>query len=284
VFVHDEFICLRPQKCASVRIGEILCEHVGGELRGHHQRIDIPLGERKVITSIRNPWSWYVSLWAFGCKGGGNARYRLTSPPPRLRSFPRFMLRSRRAAVPRAIALQDFKARRNRDPESWKPLYADADDPELFRQWLRRVHDPSTAAMLDPYYAACGVANIAGLLTWRYLRLVVRDIALLHERRDWTNDDLLDLDRQQNLCTYVMRIEDLPTELPAALKSVGYKMSDERRASIIAAASSRSNVSNHRPSADYYDDASIALVAAREHLVIEKHGYEPPVASLTPRE
>lgn len=276
MFVHDRFVCLQLQKCASVRIGEILREHVGGQMRGHHERIDIPLGDRKVIASIRDPWSWYVSLWAFGCKGSGGVRYRLTEPPARARSLPRSLLRARANERPLAEAVRDFDAWRRRDPSSWEPLYADVDDPELFRAWLRRVLDPAPARVLDPHYGSSGVARVAGLLTWRYLRLYVRDLSALHARSRRSYEDLVALDQRENVCTYIMRIDRLAEELLAALAAVGCPPDDAQREAIVAAAGVRSNVSRHRPSVEYYDAPTVALVAERERLIVDKHGYDVP--------
>lgn len=56
------------------------------------------------IGVIRNPFSWYVSLWAFGCSGKGTFRRELLK------------------VYPEAIE-----------------LYADSSDVKLFRKWLKFV-------------------------------------------------------------------------------------------------------------------------------------------------
>jgi hypothetical protein len=276
VFVHDQFICLQLQKCASVRLGEILREHLPGEMRGHHERIDFPIGDRQVIGAVRDPWGWYVSLWAFGCKGSGGVRYRLTDVRPRLRSFPRTVRRAQADGRPLREAVRDFAAARRRNPDAWRHRYGDVDDPERFRSWLRGVLDPATARVLDPLYGSSRVAEAGGLLTWRYLRLFVRDLERLAAPRGWTAESLAEFDARENACRYVMRIDRLGDEIVAALDTVGVALDDAQRASIREAASVRSNTSRHLATAEYYDEATLALVAERERFLIDKHGFMPP--------
>jgi hypothetical protein len=60
------------------------------------------------------------------------------------------------------------------------------------------------------------------------------------------------------------------------LERAGYDRSDPRLAQAEEASQSTKNVSRRHPIAYYYDAESVALVAAREQLVIDKYGYEPP--------
>jgi hypothetical protein len=270
VFVNDSLICLQLQKCASVRLGEILTEQLGGELRGHHERIDIPVGDRRVIASIRDPWSWYVSLWAFGCKGSGGVHYRLTAPRPRRRALVSSVLGRSESGT------REVVANLKRDPDVWRRRYSNVDDPLLFREWVRGVLDPENARVLAPAYASSGVADAAGLLTWRYLFLSVRDLAALTTSRQWSVAKLKALDEHENVCTYVMRVDRLATELPAALDAAGVALLPETRAAIEHATTVRKNTTRHRPAAEYYDRATIDLVADREQLILDRYGFVPP--------
>lgn len=101
MFRHDRFVYLQMQKTGGTRIAEILSEVVGGEqVNPKHTSIANP--DRPVIGSIRSPWAWYVSLWAFGCQGEGGYRTSL------LESYPEL-----------------------------EHLYSDVENTVYFREWLR---------------------------------------------------------------------------------------------------------------------------------------------------
>ena len=80
MFVCENLIYLQLQKTGCSQVTRLLEETVGGEQRRKHGRLDEPLSGRLLVGSIRNPWDWYVSLWAFGCSGRGAIRRRLTHP------------------------------------------------------------------------------------------------------------------------------------------------------------------------------------------------------------
>jgi hypothetical protein len=81
MYIADRLIYLRLQKTASTHIGKFLQSMIPGRLIGGHRRLqERRLAVRRyIIGSIRNPWDWYVSLWAYGCQGKGGLYKWLTS-------------------------------------------------------------------------------------------------------------------------------------------------------------------------------------------------------------
>src|SRR6185503_14274720 len=71
MFVSDRLIYLQMQKTASTHVARVLAEVVGGEQHQQHIRLRVEPEGRLVAISIRSPWDWYVSLWAYGCREGG---------------------------------------------------------------------------------------------------------------------------------------------------------------------------------------------------------------------
>jgi hypothetical protein len=67
------------------------------------------------------------------------------------------------------------------------------------------------------------------------------------------------------------RMEQLRTELPAALAEIGETLTDDLREYIAAAPAL--NTSEHDAYSRFYDDELAALVAERDQLVIARHGY-----------
>jgi len=97
----DNLIYLQMQKTGCTRIAEIITDLCGGKPVGRKHGTLIAKPDKLVIGSIRNPWAWYVSLWAFGCEGKGMIRERLTR---------------------------------------YRNVYTEAEDIDAFRQWLTIVY------------------------------------------------------------------------------------------------------------------------------------------------
>ena len=78
MFETDRLIYLQMQKTGCSHVADLLDRCYGGEQTNKHA----PLGqqlltEKYVAGSVRNPWSWYLSLWSFGCQRGGSMHGRL---------------------------------------------------------------------------------------------------------------------------------------------------------------------------------------------------------------
>jgi hypothetical protein len=292
MIVTDQLVFLQLQKCASSRIAEIILEELGGRRDRQHNRVDSPrladlprsatavpegIRGKPVLGSVRDPWSWYVSLWSFGCTGQGALRYSTTAPPPRRRAAVRAMYDAARYGRSLRHSVATFRAQRNRDVAEWSRLYADPDDPALFRAWLRAVLDPASAVVIDPEYARTWLPGSSGLFTWRYIRLFWDDLPRVFQRDgDVGTRDLWALDQQHNLCTAIIRIDRLQSELISALEAAGVPIDNEGRTRLMQQCGVRRNASRHRSPTQYYDDETLDLVSAYERLIVTKHGYSRP--------
>ena len=288
MLVNDRLVALRLRKCATAYLVTTLQAVVGGELRKSlelgrdsptsHGRIDFPLDGRRVVATVRNPWSWYTSLWAYGCGGQGGLYARATQTRS-ARSTVGAMVRETREthALPRRSIAQHFSLPAR--SAGWTELYADPQDVDAFREWLRRVLDPKWARLVEPWYGATGMPQVAGLLTWRYLALFSRDTAPLLAPRGFDSMERLRVfDEEQNVCTDIIRADRIAAELPGVLTRAGYELDDRRRAVLTehTTASARRNTSNHRPWREYYDADAAELVRVRERLVVERFDFDPP--------
>jgi hypothetical protein len=288
VLVNDRLVVLRLRKCATAYIVTAIRAVVGGEFRKSleigrdvptsHGRIDFPLDGRRVVGTVRNPWSWYTSLWAYGCEGRGGLHARVSAT----RSA-----RSTIGAMAREVRSErrfphDAVARFRAAPPAsagWPELYADADDVDAFREWLRRVLDPQHAPLVEPWYGETALPPSIGLLTWRYLALFSRDADVLVGTPSFDSlAALVAFDEEQNVCDEILRTDRIGTELPGVLARAGYELDPTQQATLTERTSGteRRNASQHRQWREYYDAASTALVARRDALVVERFGFEPP--------
>jgi hypothetical protein len=288
MFVSDRLVYLQMQKTASTHIAKALAAVVGGEQHLQHKRLVIDPHDRLVVASIRDPWSWYVSLWAYGCRGGGGAHglYHLTtSRPPDLveigtRSI-RYVRANRRWP---GTVLSEARAERARlrsvRTDLWRSVYTSPDDITAFRGWLRFMFDPERAPELPgqpPRYGETGLAPHSGFMTFRYLTLLADDRARLAEPGAVDSlDALRQFDRVHTVHDDMIKIEDLEPELLRVLKRAGYELSDAQLATLAEHCRTKTNASEHLTTREYYDDVALELVGTREKFLIDKYGYEPP--------
>jgi len=87
MLVGERVIYLQLQKTGSTRITDLIQATVGAEERHKHDRIrredlaDPEIAARRILGSIRSPWSYYVSLWAYGSRRAGGIYERTTATP-----------------------------------------------------------------------------------------------------------------------------------------------------------------------------------------------------------
>lgn len=271
MFVSDQLVFIELHKTGCTHIRHLLRELLGGEFAGKHNQPGAELftGDRVFLGSVRNPWDWYVSLWAYGCDRKGFIQIRTTHDALRLRGLgwrddPR-------------QALREFLVQRpSRHAPEWRRSYRDAGDPGGFRQWLHMVHDSACWPDLGEGYARSSVSHVAGLLSYRYLQLFTcRDDR--HDRLDGIDSfaQLAEHDRKKCFIDHFIRNEQLESDLFLALQRAGFNVPQAKQAEILSRP--RTNTSSHKLGpAHYYDADSEALVAARDKLIVDKFGYTAP--------
>lgn len=266
--ITDKLIYLELQKTASAHIEALLTQLVGGKQLGVHKPFQgSEYVGKAIIGSIRNPWDWYVSVWAYGCSGRGGLQRYLTQ-----RGFKKILLGVRDGRF--AESWHELIKR----TRPWKPLYRNSRDVQRFRRWLKLVCDPRQRRAIDWQYSIHPVSRFAGLMTYRYGRLYLKDFLQKHSFPALRNlSDLRDFDKKSNLLNHVICVESLEDDLIRVLGEIGYRLSPEDIDFVRKAKREKENTSEHGAVAPYYDQAAVNLVAQREAFIVQKYGYQPPV-------
>lgn len=269
MFQCDQLIYIQLQKTACTHIASQLAETFGGEQVGKHNPATAEQLKSNAyfVSSIRNPWDWYLSLWTFGVQGRGDLMRRLTK-----KHYARVLKSA--VANPKANYGGLFYEL-NKDTGFWQSLYDCSDNPASFRKWLRLIHDPSQSRFLGEGYADTGLAGLCGFMTHRYLQLCCRDSAYLGSRRSIADyADLVRFEREHCYIDFFVRQESLEDDLCAAIEKVRpLTLAEEER----IRAAKKTNTSKRSLSiSDYYDGETLGLVSERDRLLIEKFGYSPP--------
>ncbi len=268
MFVSERLVYLELQKTGCTHIGTLLANCIAGKQIGKHNRLpaDLAASGRYVVGSIRDPWDWYVSLWASGCRHYGGFWERVTQ-----RSFRRPLVRRRHLWRD----LVDIRRETSKPVGAWKRTYADPRDQKLFREWLGLAFSPKRRYDFGEKYGSSAIASFAGLLTFRYTNLYSKDVSHLFSR-NCTNDieELVEFDKENNILDFVIRNESLERDLIEALRCAGYGLTDEQVDGIHAA--EKTNISSREDVGYYYDEETVEMVMRMERFIIEKYGYVPP--------
>jgi hypothetical protein len=270
MFISDKLVFIQLHKSGSTHIAKLLSRLVDGRRKGKHNPATPALLEsgRNFLGSIRNPWDWYVSLWAYGCDRKG-AVYIIT----RDQGLLRLLGLGWRADFKRA--LERLRNQKPRNPKAWRRVYADVNDVSCFRDWLYMMNDETYWEEFGEGYAYSPVNRFAGLLTYRYVRLFCRQSDEAHHENLASFEELLSYERQNCYIDHFIRTENLEDDLLAALGRIGVLIPEDRQAEVRA--SKRTNTSSRKGStASFYDEGTVSLISDREKLIIKKFGYTAP--------
>jgi len=275
VFINDKIAYLQLQKTACTHVASVMHSLSPGAFRIKHSPLREDVGDRLVVGSVRNPWDWYVSLWAYGCLRRGVMYAQLTCP------FPKLAYRMFRASALHpnlwAQTAQKVAYNAHKDHREWIDYYADVNDPNLFRAWLKAMMSDDGKRYLMEDYPVLPLRVFAGLLTFRFLQLHVDHT---HWRRCAaeirSRDDLRALYQRHVIIDRFIRMENLGDDFSTILNDLGIPHHLEEIKN-----RSKTNVSEHRHASYYYDEETIELVRSHDLLIVEEFGYVAPAIQTT---
>ena len=272
MFINDQIIYLHLQKTGGTHVTRLLTEYLGGTNPCKHGRLDRAVDGRTVIGSVRNPWDWYVSLFAYGCMGDGAIKGCLTTGRSRL------ALQTLRAAArypDRWPKLPQLMLRQAilHDTSFWRRIYADAADISAFREWLYAIHTPQIQNMVFEDTRPMPLHGFAGLYSARVVYLYSDIAAWDTMARKISSQSSLDtFYRTHSVLDRTIKTESLVIDLAAIIADVGRL---DITASILEQ-HGKTNASKRASVERYYDKDTIALVADRDRLVVDLFGYTGP--------
>lgn len=272
MFLEDRFVYVDLNKTGTVTVLNALSDLGFKPLRNkHHAKpSQEDIAGRAVFATIRDPWSYYLSLWGYGVKHGN-----LSGPYRALTEFAPLKSRGVRLnPVGGTLSVVPYLVRSVR--EDWTRNHADfygAMEPDHFRRWLRKVMDPRTAPLLSGAYSGSSVSRFAGLYTYRYCNLLCMDNDTLHSRK---LRNLEDLKRWEADACYVDRFiqtENLNEELSRHLQELGLVADAGQVLAVLPEKGRNVSVGSEKNRNRFYTPELVGLVAQREQLLIDKFGY-----------
>jgi hypothetical protein len=276
MFVADGLVYLELQKTGGSHICRLMERYLHARPEGKHNRVTADIASAHVIGSIRNPWDWYVSLWAYGVGGRGAVRTRTVTGVDfnyYHRLLPLAMGKHWLTPGELASCLWHDAVKPVR---RWRSTYHDSSDPALFRAWLKMLLDKKRRFDIGEGYGFSPLSEHAGLLTYRYFRLYTIGDSVYRDRRLAKAGAIADFDREFNITRGMIRTESLEDDFVRVLSEAGRQLDAGQIEAIRSRQTGKTNASERRPAGFYYDDDTIGLVARRERYLIEKYGYHAP--------
>lgn len=277
MLISEKLVFVELQKTGSTHIKRLLKEIVGGKNDGKH---NVPTPEllasgKPFLGSVREPWGWYLSLWSYGCQQQGELFLRLTNEKKWEKTLERIKARKAEAAEggegKRMVLPENMGAERAKT--YW---YADPENAEAFREWLRVVCSLQTRRVVEAGFAQSPISKLGGLMTFRYFHLFVRGADKIPESTT-TQEALKAFESQNLLLKHIIRQDSLADDLAKALTDCGVELTDAHR-KLIYDTKPTNKSTRPRSFEHYYDAASVDLVARRERFIIDKFGYQRPRA------
>lgn len=286
MLISDKLIYLELPKTACSHIRDLLQLLIGGEIIGKHNRPPnylLQKNDKFIVGSIRNPWDWYVSLWAFGCDGKGSLYSRLTSKKLNKKGLISFKELNTINAFSLPIFVRIILENYRKNINLYKEIYSDSKNPQKFRQWLKLILEltSDTKFYLGDGYPFSSISTFAGFYTYYYIRLFAENFADVYTKRFENTEELRKFDQDNNILHDVIRVEALESDLVKIINKIGYNVdwSDLELISTFkpnwhSNKNSKTNSSSRNKKYQYYyDSESIELVSRREKFMIQKYGY-----------
>jgi uncharacterized protein YlbG (UPF0298 family) len=255
MFISDKLVYLALQKTGCTHVLKLLTSTpaLPGKIIGKHntiydvKKVDLgDLNSKIKAGNIRNPWDWYVSLWAFGSMGKGGLYDQIV----RKRFY-------RKINYPVSFFTPVKK---------WKHAYSDAENPELFREWLKLLLVSRRKDLAG--YGKANAGKIIGLLTYRYLELYSYNFKK-QKRLINSYNQVVEFDKKNNFIDFYIRNEHLETDFKTLMEKLQIEDGPVDKALNIP----KTNSSVRRNYKDYYDEELTGLVREKEKLIIDKHNY-----------
>jgi len=273
MIVTDAAVFLQLPKCASTSLQFTLKQRFHGRSFGKHSRIEIAPQEavagKPIVGGIRDPLSWYLSLWQFGCLRKGIHWKTATAPvvPGVLPAYVK--ARFKHAAVTQTADnyARHIDCEACRDPTLWQELYADPNDIAAFRRWLELIHVPRHQFVCFPDYGYAAYREEAGLFTHVFLQLYTKYNDNLYKQGPSSLASYLNLDKI--LPNRLIRQASFADDFVWVLKETNHDVSAELEAEIKK--KRKVNVSGSQLNrSDFYDQKSREFVLSKDRLLYDQ--------------
>lgn len=265
MLISNKFLYFQLHKTGSSFTKKVLVNLIKDiKVTKPHTRIDFKNKEdllhgfenKMKVGNVRNPWDWYVSLWAYGCLKKGGLYKKMTTKE-----------RLTIAKLPQTIKTYLKTGVKHKNSTLWENLYSDYSNKDNFRLWLKLILQKQNNTLGEGYIES-PISTTVGLFTYRYLNLYCYNgIDDIKNERDYQKIEMFN--EKNNFIEIVFKMESLNQDLIDNYSIFGIELEELQKA-LAGSAKNESPRNNYR---DYYDKGSQELVNEKDKLIIEKYDY-----------
>ena len=269
MFISDRLCFLELGKTGCSYIREVLSENIPqGNLTHIHDTIDSELlnSNQFFLGSIRNPFDWYVSLWAFGClhKKKDPLYSNLTSRrinPFRLSSINKNYLKKIKFISNQLIKNIGIN----------KKLYSDPLNVDNFREWIKMILEKKNKNQLGEHYAISNTNKFIGYMTFHYLLRFIKPnkLYMLFNNEINNYEDLKSFDKNFNFIMSMLKFESIDQDLI----NIFNKLNIPINKTVILQKKAVNKSVRLKNTMDYYNAETIKIVRQNDSLIFEKYRY-----------
>lgn len=205
--------------------------------------------------TLRDPWSWYVSLWSYGCKS--KTKSGIYNNLTRFRPFKSYGITKNKVLAIFKKQIAYFLLNINCDTNE---LYSDVSNPNLFRKWLNIVLSDKFSPIVDYQLYNSKLYNHCGLFTKRILKFYFVNHRISDGIIDLSNGLKSFLEENCYIDEFLVT-DKLDSDLKLFFEKYKFHLDNPYLASKKSNSSSK-NI-NH------YDDQSFELVLKKEKIILD---------------
>lgn len=213
---------------------------------------------KRIVSSIRNPFDWYVSLYAFACEHRGGL-YTKTQKRPDLLSV--------------SNPFEFFKVCINhmRNRKKWQSVFTDVNNKENFKKFLYLLLIEDSLGVGNRYELD-GFNKKIGYYSYDFLRMTTKNFDSLKDK-NLGYSDILDHYQKNNIVDITLRNESLRKDLIKFSTDLcsGPK---EMESSINSKPKKSRTATKRKPYKYYYTEELIELIREKEKIILESFNYD----------
>ena len=218
MIIGENFFFTEFEKTGTSFLREYFNKYKDVKLSVHHDFIDEKnnylLKKKYRITTIRNPFSWYVSLWKW------SSEMKKKSPFYSDLTSRRIKFRRLKFSI---ITIKYLYIQLSKNTKDWEILFSDPKSKINFNIWIKKILNKKTKLELGSDYSFT-LPDSLGYMTFQFLiRNVLRkELKILYNKK-YLDKNPIDVLFEKKFTNYTIVTENLIEELKIFLKKINYK-------------------------------------------------------------
>ena len=259
MIIGENFFLTEFEKTGTSFLREYFKQYKNVKLTIHHDFIrkeNINLLEKNYrVTTIRNPFSWYVSLWKWSC--------HMKKKSPLYSNLTSRRIKFRRLKT-KLITINYLYAQLFKNIYLWEKLFEDPNSKNNFNKWIKKFLDDESKLEIGSDYSFTA-SNKLGYMTFQFLirNSLRNNLDILYDSKNLGLEPIKKLFNNQ-FTNYILKTENLIHDLKIFLNKIGLEILNFHK------------LQNYQPVdksseyLEYYNDENKELIMKKEQIIFKK--------------